>query len=52
MSKLGISTSAIEEIDALIERELKAAIEYAEQSPLPDTADAHTDIFTPHVAEV
>jgi pyruvate dehydrogenase E1 component alpha subunit len=52
MSKMGISTSAIEEIDARIEQELKAAIEYAEQSPLPDPADAHTDIFTPQAAEV
>jgi pyruvate dehydrogenase E1 component alpha subunit len=52
ISKMGISASVIEEIDAQIERELTAAVAYAEQSPLPDPAEAHTDIFTPHTAEV
>jgi TPP-dependent pyruvate/acetoin dehydrogenase alpha subunit len=49
---MGISATEIAEIDAQIEQELKEAVNFAEQSPLPTPADAYTDIFTPHSAEV
>jgi pyruvate dehydrogenase E1 component alpha subunit len=52
MLTMGISASAIKEIDAQVEQELKEAVDFAEQSPLPQPADAYTDIFTPHTAEV
>ena len=39
------------EIDAQIDQELKDAIAFAEESPLPDPAEARSDIFTPLPAE-
>jgi pyruvate dehydrogenase E1 component alpha subunit len=47
----GISAETFEEIDARIDQELKDAIAFAEESPLPDPADARSDIFTPLPAE-
>ena len=48
----GIPTKTIEEIDAGIEQELKEAVDFAEKSPLPDPAEARSDIFTPLPAEM
>lgn len=48
----GISKETLDEIDASTMAELKAAIEFAEQSPLPDPADARSDIFTPFEMEL
>lgn len=47
----GVSAQRLDETDAGVDRELKAAIAFADQSPLPDPADACTDIFTPFVLE-
>jgi TPP-dependent pyruvate/acetoin dehydrogenase alpha subunit len=48
---MGIPTESIVEIDARIDQELKEAIAFAEESPLPDLAEARSDIFTPLAAE-
>jgi pyruvate dehydrogenase E1 component alpha subunit len=48
----GIPVKTIEEIDAGIEQELKEAVDFAEKSPLPDPAEARSDIFTPLPAEM
>ena len=47
----GISEQTLEQMDAEVVEELKAAIAFAEQSPLPEPADACTEIFTPFVLE-
>jgi TPP-dependent pyruvate/acetoin dehydrogenase alpha subunit len=47
----GISLVQIEEIEAQIEEELERAVVFAEESPLPDPAEARSDIFTPLPAE-
>jgi pyruvate dehydrogenase E1 component alpha subunit len=44
---MGFSEESIQKIESNIEDELKLAVAFAEQSPLPDPADARTDIFTP-----
>ncbi len=43
----GVLDRTLDEIEARVADELKAAIEFAEKSPLPDPAEACTDIFTP-----
>ncbi len=48
----GIPAETIEEIDARIDQELKEAVAFAEESPLPDPAEARSDIFTPLPAEI
>jgi TPP-dependent pyruvate/acetoin dehydrogenase alpha subunit len=48
----GIASETIEEIDARIDQELKEAVAFAEESPLPDPAEARSDIFTPLPAEI
>lgn len=48
----GIPAETIEEIDARIDQELKEAVAFAEESPLPDPAQARSDIFTPLPAEI
>jgi pyruvate dehydrogenase E1 component alpha subunit len=48
----GVPTARLDEIDARIEGELGQAITFAEESPLPDPADARSDIFTPLPAEM
>jgi pyruvate dehydrogenase E1 component alpha subunit len=48
----GISAETFEEIDARIDQELKDAVAFAEESPLPDPAEARSDIFTPLPAEM
>ena len=48
----GIPAETIEEIDARIDQELKEAIAFAEESPLPDPSEASSDIFTPLPAEI
>jgi len=48
----GITKEKLDEIDAPIIAELKVAIEFAEQSPLPDPANARSDIFTPFEMEL
>jgi pyruvate dehydrogenase E1 component alpha subunit len=40
------------EVDARIEQELQEAVAFAEQSPLPDPAEARSDIFTPLPTEM
>jgi TPP-dependent pyruvate/acetoin dehydrogenase alpha subunit len=47
----GISLVQIEGIEARIEEELEQAVIFAEESPLPDPAEARSDIFTPLPAE-
>jgi len=47
----GVSQAQLDEIVLRTEQELKEGIEYAEQSPLPDPADACADIFTPFLFE-
>ena len=48
----GVPAEDIEEINARIDQELKAAVVFAEESPLPDPAEARSDIFTPLPAEI
>ena len=48
----GIQAETLEEIDARIDQELGEAIDFAEESPLPDPAEASSDIFTPLPAEI
>lgn len=48
----GVPAAQMDEIDARTAQELAEAVEFAEQSPLPDPADARADIFTPFVLEV
>jgi TPP-dependent pyruvate/acetoin dehydrogenase alpha subunit len=48
----GISGDTIEEIDAQIDRELKEAVAFAEESPLPSPTEARSDIFTPLPTEM
>jgi TPP-dependent pyruvate/acetoin dehydrogenase alpha subunit len=48
----GIPAETIEEIDKQIDQELNEAVAFAEESPLPDPADASSDIFTPEPAEI
>ncbi len=47
-----VPAEGIEEIDRRIEQELKEAVAFAEESPLPDPAEARSDIFTPLPAEM
>jgi pyruvate dehydrogenase E1 component alpha subunit len=48
----GIPAARLDEIDARIEDELGQAVAFAEASPLPDPADARSDLFTPLPAEI
>jgi TPP-dependent pyruvate/acetoin dehydrogenase alpha subunit len=48
----GVSAETIKEIDARIDQELEEAVAFAEGSPLPDPAEARSDIFTPLPAEM
>jgi TPP-dependent pyruvate/acetoin dehydrogenase alpha subunit len=48
----GISAAQLEQIDARIEEELQQAVAFAEESPLPDPAQARFDIFTPVATEM
>lgn len=43
----GIDAEIIKAIDARIHQELEEAVAFAEASPLPDPAEARSDIFTP-----
>jgi TPP-dependent pyruvate/acetoin dehydrogenase alpha subunit len=43
----GIADSMLRSIDARIKEELKRAVIFAEESPLPNVSDAYEDIFTP-----
>jgi pyruvate dehydrogenase E1 component alpha subunit len=45
--EMGVPTENIQEIDQRVESELKEAVAFAEKSPLPDPAEARSDIFTP-----
>lgn len=51
LEKRGVLHTQLDEIIQSIEQELMEAIEYAEQSPHPDPADAIADIFTPFALE-
>jgi TPP-dependent pyruvate/acetoin dehydrogenase alpha subunit len=48
----GIPAKTIDDIDARIDQELKEAVAFAEESPLPDPAQARSDIFTPLPTEM
>jgi TPP-dependent pyruvate/acetoin dehydrogenase alpha subunit len=48
----GILAKTIDDIEARIDLELKEAVSFAEESPLPDPAQARSDIFTPLPAEM
>jgi TPP-dependent pyruvate/acetoin dehydrogenase alpha subunit len=48
----GILAKTIDDIEARIDLELKEAVSFAEESPLPDPAQARFDIFTPLPAEM
>lgn len=43
----GIADDDLQEIDRRVEEELKQAVSFAEASPLPDPAEARSDIFAP-----
>lgn len=43
----GIDVEIFKTIDARIQQELEEAVAFAEESPLPDPAEARSDIFTP-----
>ncbi len=47
----GVPDRTLDEIEASVVDELKAAVAFAERSPVPDPAEACTDIFTPFVLE-
>ncbi|GAB4539003.1 MAG: pyruvate dehydrogenase (acetyl-transferring) E1 component subunit alpha [Anaerolineae bacterium] len=47
----GIHIETIKAIDARIDQEIEKAVAFAEESPLPDPAEARSDIFTPLPAE-
>jgi TPP-dependent pyruvate/acetoin dehydrogenase alpha subunit len=49
---MGIPAESIEEMNARIDQELKEAIAFAEESPLPDPGEARSDIFTPLPVEM
>lgn len=48
----GISQDVLDEIRAEVEDELEGAIQFAKAGPLPDPAEARTDIFTPFTMEI
>lgn len=41
----GVAEDTLEEIETRVEEELRAAVEFAENSPWPDPMDAYTDVF-------
>jgi pyruvate dehydrogenase E1 component alpha subunit len=43
----GVPAASLAEVDARIAQELQEAVAFAEESPLPDPAEARSDIFTP-----
>jgi len=43
----GVPSAVLDDIDEHIRQELEQAVAFAEESPLPDPADARADIFTP-----
>lgn len=43
----GVSAAQLDEIEQTAAQELENAVAFAEASPLPDPAQAYTDIFTP-----
>lgn len=45
--KRGVSAETLDEIEAGVKREVEEAINFAEESPMPDKAEAFTDILTP-----
>ncbi len=49
--EMGVPADSIEEIDSRIEQEIEDAIAFAGESPLPDPAEARSDIFTPLPSE-
>jgi TPP-dependent pyruvate/acetoin dehydrogenase alpha subunit len=49
---MGVSAEELDEIDTRIDQELDKAVAFAEESPLPDPAEARSDIFTPLPAEI
>jgi pyruvate dehydrogenase E1 component alpha subunit len=50
--EMGVPAEDIDEIDTRIDGELEKAVEFAEESPLPDPVEARSDIFTPLPAEI
>jgi pyruvate dehydrogenase E1 component alpha subunit len=48
---MGVPAQTLKDIHLRVEDELKAAVAFAEASPLPDPADAYTDILTPFQLE-
>jgi pyruvate dehydrogenase E1 component alpha subunit len=50
--KMGVSAEDMDEIDTRIDQELVKAVAFAEESPLPDPAEARSDIFTPLPTEI
>jgi pyruvate dehydrogenase E1 component alpha subunit len=49
--EMGVSAGDLEAIDTGIDQELQEAVAFAEESPLPDPAEARSDIFTPTPVE-
>ncbi len=43
----GVSESELQRLRDEVELEVKAAVEFAEQSPWPDLAETYTDVFAP-----
>lgn len=45
LTERGVSADELEEIRRSVEAEVQAAVEFAENSPWPDPAEAYTDVF-------
>ena len=50
--EMGVAVDRLRTIDDRIEQEIKDAIAFAEESPLPDPSEARSDLFTPVQAEI
>jgi pyruvate dehydrogenase E1 component alpha subunit len=50
--EMEVPAETMDEIDARIKQEIGDAVAFAEESPLPDPAEARSDIFTPLPAEI
>jgi pyruvate dehydrogenase E1 component alpha subunit len=52
LQEMEVSETDIQAVDAEIDQELKDAVTFAEESPLPDPSEARENIFTPWPEEV
>ncbi len=47
LKALGVEESELESIHAEVEQEVEAAVEFAQNSPWPEVAEAYTDVYAP-----